>query len=263
MHPLLPQCSCVSYSVNTWSIPRWTVIYCTRPSLPISPFALATELYHKESLSSPYTRVCKAVLILESPRREHRPVLIACRFLFPVMDAPESSHLPHTSRHGRLAQYLKPPGGAAVPTSLEMIPIVPNSLGDIVAAAQLALVIYESLSDSRGAPYELNCFVEELRSFADALLSLSKIVYQIKLSPNEPFAKNIINEAAACLDFLKKVRDGIEPYEIAFARERGSFRKIWYKICWGVLKPKEITMLRKKVSQRTQNIVIWVGVLEM
>ena len=124
-------------------------------------------------------------------------------------------------------------------------------------------MIYESLSDSRGAPYELNCLVDELHSFADALLSLSKIICEIELPPTESVAKNIINEAATCLDFVKKVRDGIEPYETAFARGRGSFRKVWHKICWGVFKPKEITMLRREVSQRTQKIAIWVGVLEM
>ena len=105
--------------------------------------------------------------------------------------------------------------------------------------------------------------VDELRSFADALLSLSKIICEIEMPLTEPVTKNIINEAATCLDFVKKVREGIEPYETAFARGRGSFRKVWYKICWGVFKPKEIMMLRTKVSQRTQNIAIWVGVLQV
>src|SRR5882757_5401196 len=122
-----------------------------------------------------------------------------------------------------------------------MIPFVPSSLGDIVAAAQLALAIYQSLSDSRGAPYELNCLVDELRSFADALLSLSKIICEIEIPLTEPVAKNIMNEAATCLDFLEKFTDAIKPYETAFARGRGSFRKVWHKICWGVFKPKEIT----------------------
>ena len=169
-----------------------------------------------------------------------------------------------SSLEARHVQYLNPPDGEAVPTSLETIPFLPSSLSDIfAAAAKLAHVIYESLSDSRGAPYELNCLVDELRSFADALLSLSKIVSEIELPPTESVAKNIINEAATCLDFVKKARDGIEPYETAFARGRGSFRKVWHKICWGVFRPKEITMLRKEVFQRTQKIAIWVGVLEM
>ena len=144
-----------------------------------------------------------------------------------------------------------------------MIPIVPNSFGDIVTAAQLALAIYQSLSDSRGAPYELNCFVKELRSFADALLLLFKIVGEIGLPLTGPVAEDIISEAETCLDFVKGVREGIEPYETAFARGRGSLRKVWYKICWGVFKPKEIMMLRTKVSQRTQNIAIWVGLLQV
>ncbi|EDR07906.1 uncharacterized protein LACBIDRAFT_327687 [Laccaria bicolor S238N-H82] len=159
------------------------------------------------------------------------------------------------------AQHLKPPDGAAVPTSIEAIPFRPSAFGDIVTAARLALMIHESLGDSRGAPHELNCFVDELRSFADALLSLSEIVREIELQPLGPVTMNIIYEAATCLDFVKKVRDGIEPYETAFAAGRGSFRKVWYKVCWGVFRPKEITILRKKLSQRTQKIAIWVGVL--
>ena len=163
----------------------------------------------------------------------------------------------------RHVQYLNPPDGAAVPTSLETIPFPPSSFGDIVAAAKLALVIYESLSDSTGAPYELNCLVDELRSFADALLSLSKIICEIEMPLTEPVAKNIINEAATCRDFLEKVRNGIKPYETAFAGGRGSFRKVWHKIRWGVFKPKEITILRKKLSERKQNIALCVGMLQM
>ena len=163
----------------------------------------------------------------------------------------------------RRAQYLKDPDGAAVPTSIETIFFLPSAFGDIVAAAQLALAIYESLIDSRGAPYELNCLVDELRSFADALLSLSKIICEIEMPLTEPVAKNVINEAAACLDFLEKVRNGIKPYETAFAGGRRSFRKVWHKICWGVFKPKEIMILREKLSQRKQNIALCVGVLQM
>ncbi|EDQ98040.1 uncharacterized protein LACBIDRAFT_336326, partial [Laccaria bicolor S238N-H82] len=70
------------------------------------------------------------------------------------------------------AQYLNAPDSAAVPTLIETTPFLSS---DIAAAAQIALVIHQSLSDSKGAPYELNCFVDELRSFADALLSLSEI----------------------------------------------------------------------------------------
>ena len=163
----------------------------------------------------------------------------------------------------RHVQYLNPPDGEAVPTSLETIPFLPSSFGDIVEAAKLALVIHESLSDSRGAPYELNCLVDELRSFADALLSLSKIICEIEMPLTEPVAKNIINEAATCRDFLEKVRDGIKPYETAFAGGRGFFGKIWRNIRWGVFKPKEITILRKNLSQRKQNITFCVGILQM
>ena len=163
----------------------------------------------------------------------------------------------------RRAQYLKPPDGAAVPTSLEMTPFPPSSFENIVAAAQLARVIYESLSDSRGAPYELNCLVDELRSFADVLLSLSEIICEIEMPLTEPVTKNIINEAATCLDFLEKVRDGIKPYETAFAGGRPSFRKVWHKMRWGVFKPKEITILREKLSHRKQNIAVCVVILQM
>ncbi|EDR07911.1 uncharacterized protein LACBIDRAFT_327695 [Laccaria bicolor S238N-H82] len=156
------------------------------------------------------------------------------------------------------AQYLNAPDSAAVPALIETTPFLSS---DIAAAAQIALLIHQSLSDSKGAPYEFNRFVDELRSFSDALLSLSEIVREIELQPLGPVTKNIIYEAATCLDFVTKVRDGIEPYETAFVAGRGSFRKVWYKICWGVFKPKEVTILRKKLSQRTQKIAIWVGVL--
>ena len=163
----------------------------------------------------------------------------------------------------RRAQYLKPSDGAAVPTSLEMTPFPPSSFENIVTAAQLARVIYESLSDSRGAPYELNCLVDELRSFADVLLSLSEIICEIEMPLTEPVTKNIINEAATCLDLLEKVRDGIKPYETAFAGGRRSFRKVWDKMRWGVFKPKEITILREKLSHRKQNIAVCVVILQM
>jgi hypothetical protein len=144
-----------------------------------------------------------------------------------------------------------------------MTPFVLSSFGDIVAAAQLALAIYQSLSDSRGAPFELNCLVDELRSFSEALLSLSKIICEIEIPLTEPVTMNIKDEAAACINFLENFRDAIKPYETAFAGGQGSFKKVWRKICWGVFKPKEISKLREKLSQRKQNISLWLGLLEM
>jgi len=103
--------------------------------------------------------------------------------------------------------------------------------------------------------------VDELGFFADALFSLSEKIFEIPLTERE--AKNIMDEAAACLVFLEKFRDVINPYETAFAEERGSFSKIWRKICWGVYKQKEITKLREKLFQRKLNISLCQGSLGM
>jgi len=92
------------------------------------------------------------------------------------------------------------------------------------------------------------------------LFSLSEKIFEIPLTERD--AKNIMDEAAACLVFLEKFRDVINPYETAFAEETGPLAKFGAKSAGG-FQGKEITKLREKLSQRKLNISLCQGSLGM
>ncbi|KAF8967546.1 hypothetical protein BDZ97DRAFT_1980347 [Flammula alnicola] len=139
-----------------------------------------------------------------------------------------------------------------------MLPFVPSSFGDIVAAATLALSIYKALNDSTGASYEYQCLISELRSFHRALLFVND---RIRATPtNETVVQDIKEEAATCLKLLEKFWDRIKSYQKALGG--GGRSSSWRKIGWGLFKATDVAEFRQKLSQHKQNITVFLSGLE-
>ncbi|KAF8962969.1 hypothetical protein BDZ97DRAFT_1064342 [Flammula alnicola] len=134
-----------------------------------------------------------------------------------------------------------------------MLPFVPSSFGDIVAAATLALSIYKALNDSTGASYEYQCLISELRSFHHALLFVNDVIRATL--PNASVAQDIKEEATMCLKLLEKFWDRIKSYQKALSG--GGRNSSWRKIGWGLFKATDVAEFRQKLSQHKQNLTVF------
>ncbi|KDR84645.1 hypothetical protein GALMADRAFT_133896 [Galerina marginata CBS 339.88] len=135
--------------------------------------------------------------------------------------------------------------------------LIPNSFGDIITAAGLALSIYKALSDSVGATYEYQCLIDELYSFHLALQSVNQVLAKSAIPLSEVHA--IIEEAASCRKLLEKFWDRIKSYQKSLGGGGRDWKDSWRKIGWGLFKAKEVMDFRQKISQRKQTIAIFLS----
>ncbi len=131
--------------------------------------------------------------------------------------------------------------------------MVPPSFGDIVTAANIALLIYKALNDSTGSSYEYQCLIEELRSFEQALRMVDLAIAMTP--PSGRLAQDIAAETTTCLNLLKAFLDRIKSYQKALGGGRKGAS--WRKIGWGLFKADEVASFREKLSQHKQNIVMF------
>ena len=139
-----------------------------------------------------------------------------------------------------------------------MVPFVPASFGDIVAAANIALSIYKALSDSTGSSYEYQCLIKEVHSFEQALRIVDLAI--TKMPPSGQLAKGIEAETTTCLELLKTFLERIKSYQKALG---GGKSTSWRKIGWGLFKAGEVASFREKLSQHKQNITVFLDGLMM
>jgi hypothetical protein len=139
-----------------------------------------------------------------------------------------------------------------------MLPIIPASFGDIVAAVSIVHSIYMALSDSMGASYNYQCLIAELRSFEQTL----KIV-EVAITVTPPtgrVALDIAAETTICLEMLKTFNGRIRSYQNALGGGKGAS---WRKIGWSLFKADEVTSFRQKISQHKHNISLFLHGLTM
>ena len=138
------------------------------------------------------------------------------------------------------------------------MPIVPSSIGDIVAAAKIVHSIYKALSDSMGASYDYQCLITELRSFEKALKIADHAL--TVAPPAGHHALDIAAETTTCLEMLKTFDDRIKSYRKALGGRKGAS---WRKIGWSLFKADEVASFRQKISQHKQNITLFLIGLTM
>ena len=137
--------------------------------------------------------------------------------------------------------------------------MVPPSFGDIVAAANIALSIYNALRASTGSSYEYQCLIDELHSFQ---LALRMVDLAIAMTPpGGHLAQDIAAETTTCLDLLKAFHDRIKSYQKSLGRSRKGAS--WVKIGWSLFKADEVASFRVKLSQHKQNVLVFLSGLEM
>ncbi|CAA7267813.1 unnamed protein product [Cyclocybe aegerita] len=141
-----------------------------------------------------------------------------------------------------------------------MLPFVPASFGDIVAAANIAHLIYQALKDSTGSSYEYQCLIGEVHSFEDALRAVD---FAITVTPpSGRLAQYIEAETTRCLELLKKFLHSIKSYQKALGGgSKGA--NSWRQIGWGLLKADKVATFRQKLSQHRQNIALLLSGLMM
>ena len=137
-----------------------------------------------------------------------------------------------------------------------MIPLVPASFGDIVAAINIAQSIYKALSASTGSSYEYQCLIAEVRDFEEALRTVDLAISVTP--PSGRLAQNIEAETTRCLELLKKFLKSIESYQKALGGSRKGANS-WRKIGWGLLKAEEVESFRRKLSHHKQNITLFLN----
>ena len=139
-----------------------------------------------------------------------------------------------------------------------MLPFVPASFGDIVAAANIVRSIHKALSDSMGASYDYQCLISELRSFEQALKFVDVVINAAPPTGHDALA--IEAEITTCLEMLKTFHDRIKSYQKALGGRKGAS---WRKIGWGLFKAEEVASFRQKISQHKQNIALFLNGLMM
>ena len=139
-----------------------------------------------------------------------------------------------------------------------MLPFVPASFGDIVAAINIAHSIYKALSDSTGSSYEYQRLIEEVHSFVKALRTVEHAITMIP--PSGQLVQDIEAETTACLELLNTFLGRIKSYQKALGGGRSTS---WRKIGWGLLKADEVKSFREKLSQHKQNIMLFLNGLMM
>ncbi len=145
-----------------------------------------------------------------------------------------------------------------------MLPLFPNSFGDIVTAANLVWVIYTALRESKGAAEDYQSLIQELESFYHAL----RFVYLVisKMDPEETATRCILAEIRLCLNFLHTFHNSIEGYrkKLGGGKVNSSWHtSSWHKIGWSVFKQKDIMDIRNKISRHQQNIELYLNGVEM
>ena len=140
-----------------------------------------------------------------------------------------------------------------------MMPLVPASFGDIVAAANIAQSIYKALSDSTGSSYDYQCLIAEVHSFEQVLRTVDLVIY---VTGRHDLARDIGAETTVCVELLKKFLRSIESYQKALGGSRKGANS-WRKIGWGLLKAEEVAIFRQKLSQHKQNITVFLNGLTM
>lgn len=140
-----------------------------------------------------------------------------------------------------------------------MLPIVPQSFGDIVAAAELAFKIYKALSDSAGSPYQYRCLIEELSAFRGSLESADAAIRRTPLSGEAVVA--IKAEARLCRELLQKFWDRISPYEGRL--NRGGIRGFLGKLRWYFGMSDEVKGFRSRLAAHQRTITIFLASLEL
>ncbi|KJA17275.1 hypothetical protein HYPSUDRAFT_1025921 [Hypholoma sublateritium FD-334 SS-4] len=141
-----------------------------------------------------------------------------------------------------------------------MLPLIPNSFGDIVTAANLVWSIYNALRESKGAAEDYQCLIQELGSFHHALNFVYLVVS--KMPREETVARCIIAEITLCLTFLRAFHDSIEGYRKKLGSGSASsswHTSSWHKIGWSVLKQKDISDIRGKISRHQQTIELYLN----
>ena len=139
-----------------------------------------------------------------------------------------------------------------------MLPFVPASFGDIVAAANIVHLVYKALSDSMGASYQYQCLITELRSFKQALKFVDIVINAAPPTGHDALA--IAAEITTCLELLKIFHDRIKSYQKALGGGKGTS---WRKIGWSLFKAEEVASFRQKISQHKQNITLFLNGLTM
>ena len=94
-----------------------------------------------------------------------------------------------------------------------MVPFVPASFGDIVAAANIAHSIYKALSDSTGSSYKYQCLIAKVHSFERALRTVELAV--TRMTPSGCLGQDIRAEITRCLELLRTFLDRIKSYQKA------------------------------------------------
>jgi len=140
-----------------------------------------------------------------------------------------------------------------------MLPLVPASFGDIVAAANIAHSIYKALSDSTGSSYEYQCLITEVHSLERALRTVERAL--TVPPPSVRLAQDIEAETTTCLDLLKAFLDRIKAYQKALGGSRKGTS--WRKIGWGLFKAEEVASFRQKLSQHKLNSTVFLNGLGM
>ena len=141
-----------------------------------------------------------------------------------------------------------------------MIPLIPNSLGDIVTVANIAHSIYQALRDSTGSSFEYQCLIDELNSFKDALGCVDRI---LKATPlNESDRQAVQAEITRCHKLLRKFLERIQKYEVVIGGGKW-YTSIWRKITWAIFKPNEVANFRQKLLQHKSNIIVFLNAVTM
>lgn len=140
-----------------------------------------------------------------------------------------------------------------------MLPIVPQSFGDIVAAAELAFKIHEALSNGAGSLHQCQCLIGELNAFSSALKFVSDTIRKTPLSGKE--VEDIEAEARRCHELLQKFEECISKYEGRL--NRGGLRGFFSKLKWAFVMPDKVAGFRARLAERQRVITLSLVALHM
>ncbi|KAJ3508106.1 hypothetical protein NLJ89_g5937 [Agrocybe chaxingu] len=146
-----------------------------------------------------------------------------------------------------------------------MMILMPASLGDIVALAQIITLIANALKEGSGASEEYQDLIDDLFAFCRTLDNVKDFLEQLEATPiNEKVRHGIYEEILRCRALVNSFLAAIAPYyralrgQVRTSRRRFSMRVVFRKVWWALFRREDVARVQKRIMAHQMNLVIFI-----
>ncbi|CAA7266884.1 unnamed protein product [Cyclocybe aegerita] len=147
--------------------------------------------------------------------------------------------------------------------------LMPASLGDIVALAQIITLIANALREGSGASEEYRNLIDDLFAFCRTLDNVKDFLEQLESTPsNEKVRSGIYEEILRCRALVNSFLAVIAPYyralhgQVLTRRRSFSVRVVFRKVWWALFRREDVARVQKRIIAHQMNLVILITTYE-